>query len=156
MPSIIILKEKPEFKDNQNLILRLNNGQLSCIQDTSLRLIKLVIPNNVLFIHEVVSYICVHIKYSETQILSNSNTNIPCSFLCFPGYRTASYTEYSCDYAIPIPRTLFKSTANFEIQITHNSNVEYFTSNQHENRIIPHIDYFKQIRLKDFFRLALF
>ena len=148
MPHVILLKSQPGLDVERNLTLTLPKENMSVINDSSLRLTRLVLPNNILFVHEQGS-ICVHIQHCDTCVFTTSNTKIQCTFLCYPTNKNEYWTEFSCDYMVPIPHPLRKNNTDLKVTISQSNNFEYFVSSKESTSIIPNVDYFSKIELKN-------
>ena len=148
MPHVILLKSQPILDSEKNLTLVLPKENMSVINDTSLRLTRLVLPNNVLFIHEQGS-ICVHIQHCDTCVFTTSNTKLLCTFLCYPTNKNEYWTEFSCDYMVPIPHPIKKNNTDLKVTISQSNNYEYFISSKESTSIIPNTDTFSKIELRE-------
>ena len=148
MPHVILLKSQPKLDSEKNLTLVLPKENMSVINDTSLRLTRLVLPNNVLFIHEQGS-ICVHIQHCDTCVFTTSNTKLLCTFLCYPTNKNEYWTEFSCDYMVPIPHPIKKNNTDLKVTISQSNNYEYFISSKESTSIIPNTDTFSKIELRE-------
>ena len=147
MPHVILLKSQPILDAEKNLTLTLPKENMSAITDSSLRLTRMILPNNVLFVHEQGS-ICVHIKHCDTCVFTTSNTTLQCTFLCYPTSKNEQWTEYSCDYMVPIPHPIKKNNADLKVTISQSNNFEYFVSSKESTSIIPNMDFFSKVELK--------
>lgn len=147
MPHVILLKSKPRLNNEGEISMVLPKEDMSAMTDTNLRMLRLVIPNNILFVHEQGS-VCVHIEHCDTCVFTTSNTKILCTFLCFPTNKNEFWTEYACDYLVQIPQSIKKNNTDFKVTVSQSNSFEYFESSKEVTTVIPNQDVFSKVQLQ--------